>query len=313
MRGILLTGSSGMLGSEIAKAISTHGGYKLTNLVRGMLLEQNIFGQNIQIKDLAEEGNFSKSLLGKQVVIHAAGHAHHKHSTLEDYRRTNVMGSLNLARHALDSGVKQFIYISSIKVNGEFTDGVPFTYMDKPSPMDSYGVSKYEAEQELQNLLVNSGMNLTIIRPPLIYSQMRKGNFPALINLALLGCPIPTGSISNNRKSFVYVGNLVELIIKCIMNECAFNKIFLVSDGEDLSTSEWIRRIGLAFNRKNYQFPVNLKLLKMLSQIARKELDYQKLTCSLAVDIEHTKQKLIWMPSYSVDNALIQIAETYKS
>jgi nucleoside-diphosphate-sugar epimerase len=187
------------------------------------------------------------------VVVHAAARVHVMHETatdaLSEYRRMNVEGTLDLARRAVEAGVKRFVFISSIKVNGDTTArGVPFKADDEPGPSDPYGVSKFEAEEALKALARETGLEVVIIRPPLVYGPGVKANFRNMLNWLSKGVPLPLGSITN-RRSLVSIGNLVDFIVTCIDHPRAANQTFLVSDGEDLSTTQLLRRLGNALEQ----------------------------------------------------------------
>lgn len=185
--------------------------------------------------------------MGHGVVIHSAARVHvmdeQSADPLAEFRKMNVDGTLNLARQAAAAGVRRFIFISSIKVNGEGTVlGKPYTAMDTPSPQDPYGISKMEAEQGLRQIAQDTGMEVVIIRPVLVYGPGVKANFRSMVNWMNKGVPLPLGSIYNKR-SMVALDNLVDLVVTCIDHPAAANQTFLESDGEDLSTTEMLRRI----------------------------------------------------------------------
>ena len=223
---------------------------------------------------------------------------------LAEYRRVNVEGTLNLARQAADAGVRRFIFISSVKVNGEQTPpGKPFGAEDRPVPEDAYGISKWEAEQGLQQLAAETGMELVVIRPPLVYGPGVKGNFAAMIRLVEKGIPLPLGAIHNQR-TLVALDNLVDLIIRCIDHPAAANQVFLAGDGEDLSTTELLRRLGKAMGRPVRLLPVPESLLVLGATLLGKQAVARRLLGSLQVDISKARDLLGWEPPLSVDEGL---------
>ena len=227
------------------------------------------------------------------------------------FRKVNTSGTLNLARQAIESGVKRFIYLSSIKVNGEATlRGSQFTPDDIFVPTDPYALSKYEAEQGLLKLATESQMEVVIIRPPLVYGPGVKANFLSMMKWLHKGIPLPFGSI-HNKRSLVALDNLVDLILICIEHPAAANQVFLVSDGEDLSTTELLSRVDIALGKKPRLLPVNQQLLEFgLKLVGKKDLA-QRLCSSLQIDISKAKKLLNWTPPVSVEKGLHKTAEHF--
>ncbi|ENO13420.1 NAD-dependent epimerase/dehydratase family protein [Marinobacter nanhaiticus D15-8W] len=247
-------------------------------------------------------------LQGVQVVIHSAARVHvmedDARDPMSEFRKVNVQDTLSLARQAAQHGVSRFVFISSIKVNGERTpQGRAFTPEDDPAQEDPYGISKMEAERGLQQLARCTGMEVVIIRPPLVYGPGVKGNFASLIKLVEKGLPLPLGAIPN-RRSLVGVDNLVDLIITCIDHPAAANQVFLVSDGEDLSTPELLRRLAAATGRRSLLISVPPGLLELVAILIGKRAMVQRLLSSLQVDISKTQSRLGWEPPFSVDEGL---------
>ena len=298
---ILLTGAAGFVGS-----------YLLTQLkdidVSLILRNKDVAGYKTRIADLNESIDLSNELNGVDVVIHCAARAHIMNDTslnpLEEYRKVNVDATMNLARQGASSGIKRFIYLSSIKVNGEQTvHSHTFKFDDLPKPEDPYGVSKLEAELGLKEIALETGMELVIIRPPLVYGPGVKGNFASLLKLTMRRLPLPLGLISNKR-SMVSVQNLVDLIVTCIDHPNAANQTFLVSDDEDLSTSDLLRRLGKAARRPARLINIRIGFMRFFAKLVGKETAIDRLTGSLQVDISHTKQILDWKPPFTVDEGL---------
>jgi UDP-glucose 4-epimerase len=218
-----------------------------------------------------------------------------------------------VARHAAAAGVKRFIYISSIKVNGEGTPpGQPFVVTDPPAPVDVYGRSKYEAEKGLHRLATETGMEIVVIRPPLVYGPGVKANFLALLRALDRAMPLPLGAI-NNRRSLIALGNLVDLIVKCIEHPAAANRVFLAADGEDLSTTELLRRLARYLGRRARLIPLPARLLRGgLAALRRQDLA-DRLLGSLQIDITETRATLGWAPPVTVDEGLLAAANWYLS
>lgn len=249
------------------------------------------------------------------VVVHAAARVHVMNETagdvLAEFRKVNVQGTLRLAQCAAASGVKRFVFISSIKVNGENTlTGKPFKADDQPNPLDPYGVSKYEAEEALKQLGRDTGMEVVIIRPPLVYGPGVKANFLSMLSWLTKGIPLPLGSIRNQR-SLVAIGNLVSLIATCIDHPAAANQTFLVSDGEDLSTTQLLRHLARALGKPARLLPIPEWLLKLGASTLWKQAVAQRLCDSLQIDIRKNCELLAWTPPVKIDKAMRQTADYY--
>lgn len=251
------------------------------------------------------------------VVVHAAARVHvineKSVDALGEFRRVNVLGTLNLARRAAESGVKRFIFISSIKVNGESTPpGKPFTADDIPAPVDPYSVSKHEAEEGLRRLADETGMEVVIIRPPLIYGPGVKANFLSMLRWLDRGFPLPLGAIRNQR-SLVAIENFLDLITVCITCPAAANQTFLVSDGEDLSTTQLLHYLADALNSKCRILPVPQEVLRFALRVLGQEKIAQRLCGSLQVDISHTRERLGWTPPVDMKTAILQTVHHYQN
>lgn len=311
---ILVTGATGFVGSALIERLAQAKDVHVTAAVRRRGdLPGSVRLQLVQ--DLAPETDWHQALSGMKVVIHAAARVHLMNDTaadpLEEYRRINTRGTLNLARQAADAGVKRFIFISTIKVNGEGTKpGAPYRASDKPAPEDPYGVSKLEAEQGLKELAKETGMEVVIIRPVLVYGPGVKANFQAMMMLVSKGLPLPLGAI-HNKRSLVALDNLVDLIVTCIDHPAAANQTFLASDGEDLSTTELLRRIGKALGKPARLLPIPASLLELGAALLGKRAVAQRLLGSLQVDISHTCNTLGWKPPVTLDQALAKTARYY--
>jgi nucleoside-diphosphate-sugar epimerase len=227
--------------------------------------------------------------------------------TLREYRLVNVEGTVNLAKQAAAAGVRRFVYISSIKVNGDSTTGRgPFKYDDTPSPSGPYAVSKFEAEERLKEICSITGMEFVIIRPPLIYGYGVKANFSAMFSLAKRNLPLPLGGI-NNRRSLLALDNLVAMIEVCTDHVNAKNQIFLVSDDNDISTSELLRAMIKSYGKNPYLLAVPASWIVMLGNIFGKKDLVDRLCGDLHIDIEHTKLLLDWEPHVLIDDVLREV------
>ncbi len=313
MFSVLVTGASGFVASALVDYIAQHSKYKAHTLSR-QLIDSSSGINNVQVDDLAV-ADFSQVLSGVRCIVHTAARVHVMNDAvldpLAEYRRVNVQGTLNLARQAAEAGVKRFIFLSSIKVNGEGPEpGCPSRADDQPAPLDPYGVSKHEAEQGLQALAAETGMEVVIIRPVLVYGPGVKANFRSMMNWLNSGVPLPFGAI-HNKRSLVALDNLVDLIVTCIDHPAAANQVFLVSDGEDLSTSDLLRRMGRALGKPARLLPVPSKWLEFGERLLGKQALAQRLCGSLQVDISKTRELLSWTPPVSVDEALRKTAEYF--
>jgi len=259
----------------------------------------------------ADSADWGKVLFGITTVVHLAARVHVMHDTEADplmaFRVVNVEGTLNLTRQAAAAGVKRFVFISSVKVNGELTQsGRAFTEADSPDPQDAYGLSKHEAEQGLRQLAVDTGMEVVIIRPPLVYGPGVKANFAALMRAVQRGWPLPLGAVPNQR-SLVALSNLVDFIVTCIAHPQAANQTFLVSDGQDLSTTELVRGMARAAGVPARLLPVPVWALQAGATLLGKGDAVQRLCGNLQVDISKARQLLGWVPPISIDEGLRRV------
>jgi nucleoside-diphosphate-sugar epimerase len=308
---ILLTGASGFVGRAVLK----------TALQRGLEIRPTYRSTNSSKEHLGAalvselyRADWSHALQGINVVIHSAARTNiiRKDSSdpLAEYRRVNVEGTLNLALQAAAAGVKRFVFISSIKVNGEVTaPGRTFTSDDVPAPVDPYGQSKAEAEAQLKKVSEQTKMEVTIIRPPLIYGPGVKGNLANLIICLRRGLPLPLSGVTQNLRSLVGLDNLVDLILLCADHPKAANQIFLISDGEDISTTELLMKISNSLGRPARLFWLPGWLISFLTSLIGKKEISQRLLGSLQVDLKKTNELLDWKPSVSIDDGLTRALE----
>lgn len=306
---ILITGATGFVGkSLVQRFLADDESRRLVVAVRkgGQPWPARVLP--IITGDLHPATDWSVALEGVEVVVHSAARVHVMHDTEADpltaFRSVNVDGTLNLARQAAASGVKRFVFISSVKVNGESTSlGRAFTEAVAPNPQDAYGQSKDEAEQGLCRIAVETAMEVIIIRPPLVYGPGVKANFAALMRAVQRGWPLPLGAVHNQR-SLVALDNLVDFIVTCITHPQAANQTFLVSDGQDLSTSELVRGIAQAAGVPARLLPVPVWALQAAASLLGKGDAVQRLCGNLQVDISKARSLLGWEPPVSVEEGL---------
>ncbi|MBV5341031.1 MAG: SDR family oxidoreductase [Deltaproteobacteria bacterium] len=310
---LLITGINGFVGKALAYE-STRRGIQVKGVVRSPLkLPPELETSIIDVID--GETDWMYALKESEVVVHLAARVHVKNESAADpsneYRTVNVDGTLNLARQAVEANVRRFVFISSIKVNGESTPfDKAFTANDIPDPRNPYSVSKNDAEQGLRKLAVETGMEVVIIRPPLVYGPEVKANFLTMMRWLYNGIPLPFGAIHNQR-SLVALDNLVDLIITCLDRPAAANQVFLAGDGEDLSTTELLRRLGLALGKPARMLPVPVALFKAGTALIGRRDIAQRLCGSLRVDISKARNLLGWNPPISVDEGLRRTAQSF--
>ena len=306
---IMVTGATGFVGQALVRhLLSEKDDRRVVVTVRGSGIPWCERVLQRPGGELSATSNWLDVLEGVSAVVHCAARVHVMRDTASDplteFRRVNVKGTLNLARQAAAAGVQRFLFVSSIKVNGELTKpGHFFSAEDKPAPLDAYGISKMEAERGLLEVASNTGMEVVIIRPPLVYGHGAKGNFAAMLGLLHRGVPMPLGAI-NNRRSLVALDNLVDLIATCLTHNAAAGHTFLVSDGEDVSTTDLLRRIGLAMGRPARLIPVPATWLEYAARLLGKQEVAKRICGSLQVDIEKTRQVLGWSPPLTLDEGL---------
>lgn len=309
---ILVTGASGFVGRAVCERVAKL--HPLRVSIRDMSKSEAFANMDIFKTSSSSAQDWSAALVGVSVVVHCAARVHVMIEAAENpllqFRQVNVEATLNLARQAAKAGVSRFIFLSSIKVNGEFTDlGHPFAADQTPAPIDPYGISKYEAEIGLIAISEETGMEVVIIRPPLVYGPGVKANFEAMMQWLKRGIPLPLGAVTHNRRSMVALGNLVDLITVCLNHPAAANQTFLVSDEETLSMTSLLRRTSVALGVKARLFSIPPILLKFAAKLIGREAVYQRLCGSLQIDMTKTQQLLDWKPPLSVDEGLRLAAE----
>ncbi|MGP3789240.1 UDP-glucose 4-epimerase family protein [Pseudomonas sp. B392_1p] len=304
MTKIILTGANGFVGSRLFSQLEHHPKFQVVGLCRRV--PQGVSGSTLHAVGDLQQADLSTFLTGVDVFIHSAARAHIMRDEVADplaeYHRVNVEGTLSLARQAVAAGVKRFIFISSIGVNGNINTR-PFIADDQPNPAEPYAQSKWEAEQCLTQLAAETGMELVIIRPPLVYGPFAPGNFGSLVRWIEKGVPLPLGAI-HNKRTLVGIDNLTDLIIRCIDHPAAANQVFLAGDGEDLSTTQLLRSVAKAMGRPSRLIPVPAVVLQLGATVLGKKAVAQRLLGSLQVDISKTRHLLDWTPPVSVDEGL---------
>lgn len=318
MTKLLITGANGFIGKALCATLMSGnydaGHYRINAAVRTFAVCPDAVVPII-VGDIDAKTDWTEALQAVDVVIHLAARVHLMRDDapgpLAEYRKTNVDGTMNLARQAVQVGVRRFIFISTIKVNGEYTlPGCPFTADDMPAPVDAYAVSKYEAEQALRELAATTAMELVIIRSSLVYGPGVKANFYSMMRWLDKQIPLPLGAIEN-RRSLLALDNLIDLIIICIRHPAAVKQVFLAADGEDISTAQLLRRVAAALGKTALLMPVPMWILTAIAKLLNKTAAIQRLCCSLQVDIGKTQRVLGWIPPVSVDDALAKTAQDY--
>lgn len=324
---VLVTGANGFVGHAVWQRLNIMSSVQPLAAVRCIDAFVEPGSSVVTIGELSAQTDWSHALTGVDVVVHSAARVHLLQDVaadpLPEYRRVNVQATLNLARQAAAAGLKRLVFLSSIKVNGEATFAHlsseiradvkgPFTADDPPAPQDAYGISKMEAEVGLRTIAAQTGLEVVIIRPPLVYGPGVKANFESMMRLLARGVPLPLASLTENRRSLVALENLVDLIVTCLNHPAAANQTFLVGDGEDLSTADLLRRMGAAMGQPARLFYLPLTLLKLGASVLNRPAVYHSLCGSLQLDIAKTRQLLGWTPRVSVDEGLRRAAAGFR-
>jgi len=310
----LVTGATGLVGRSLVARLAREGGHIVCAATRqpGAPLADGV--PRTPVADLGPDCDWRAALQAVDVVVHLAARVHvmqeHVQDPLAEFRRINVQGSLALGRQAVQAGVRRFVYVSSVKVHGESSaPGSPLRADDALHPQDAYGQSKLEAEQDLRELVRGRGMELVIVRPPLVYGPGVRANFRALARAAASGWPLPLGAV-HNRRSFVALDNLVDLLVLCGTHPAAAHEAFLVSDDCDLSTTELLHRLARAQGRRARLWPVPVALLQWGGRLTGRGAMVQRLCGNLQLDITKTRELLGWAPPLEVDEALRRMVGT---
>lgn len=319
LRKVCVSGASGFVGRELCRLLLERG-IEVVGAVRkhsaGLFPGNKLFSQAV-VGNIGPDTDWSRTLAGVDAVFHLAARVHvmrdTAHDPLAEFRRANVQTTENFARAAAESGVQRFVYVSSIKVNGEETvQGHRYSEGDVPQPRDPYGLSKWEAEQALWRIAQETGLEVVVVRPPLVYGAGVKGNFARMLAAVAKRLPLPLASVRNQR-SLVYVGNLADALIACASHPAAVGQTYLVSDGEDVSTPELFRRLADEMRVHSYLFPFPAGILKLAGRMAGMSKQLDRLLGSLQIDNAKIRADINWVPPYSMQEGLKATAECFKT
>ena len=315
MSAVLVTGASGFVGQPLCAEMLRQGWHVRAALRAPHQLPVGI--DPVIVGPIDSVTDWTEALCGVSVVVHLAARVHVMSDTVADplaeFRRVNTAGAEHLARCAAAGGVKRLVYVSSIKVNGEATyGGNKFTEADVPAPQDPYGISKWQAEQALHRVADEAGLEVVIVRPPLVYGSGVKGNFLQMLGIVAKGIPLPFASV-HNRRSLIYVGNLIGALIACATHPAAAGQTYLVCDGEDVSTPGLLRQLATSMDVPSRLFPCAPALLQLVGKLAGKSQQLERLLGSLQVDGDKIRRDLNWMPPYSLLQGLGVTAEWYRA
>lgn len=308
---VLVTGANGFIGRALCDALAVSG----RGVRRAVRMPVPGLPDAVAVGDIGLDTDWRAALAGVSGVVHLAARSHVLRETATDplaaYRQINVSGTERLARSAAAGGVRRLVFVSSVKVNGERTEERPFTEDGAPRPEDAYGVSKWEAEQALSRIAAGTGLEVVVLRPPLVYGAGVKGNFLRLMNLVARGMPLPLASVEN-RRSLIYLGNLVDAIVKAIEAPRAAGKTFLVADGQDVSTPNLVRGLAAALGVQPRLLSFPLAPLRLAATLAGRGAEFARLTGSLQVDSSRIRRELGWEPRYSLTEGLTETARCYR-
>lgn len=312
----LVTGATGFVGSVLCRRLA-ESGVKVVASIR----KDTIFPDDriipVMVGEIGEATEWSRALDGVEVIFHLAARVHviekTAPDTLTEFRKINVKGTEQLARSAAAAGVRRLVYVSSIGVNGLYTSKCgEFSESDVPQPHNAYTLSKWEAEQALMRIAGETGLQVVIVRPPLVYGSDAPGNFARLLSAVAKGMPLPFASVDNCR-SLIYVDNLVDALITCAIHPAAGGKTYLVGDGEDVSTPELMRLLAVILGRPVRLFPCSVSLLRLAGRLSGKSEQIERLLGSLKVDSGKIRRELNWTPPYSLQQGLQATAERYRN
>jgi len=312
MTRVLVTGATGFVGQTLCQLLA-RSGYVVRAALRDDRSMPDYISEKAVVGDIATTTDWGTSLRGVDVVLHLAARVHvlHDSSANSDfYGETNARGTEHLANSSAEAGVRRFAYLSSVKVNGEETIGHAYTSHDQPHPQDAYGTSKWLAENHVIGIASRTGMEAVIVRSPLVYGPGVRANFLRLLRWVDKEWPLPLGAIEN-RRSLVSVWNLCDLLVLLLKHPHAPGRIWMVSDGEDLSTPELVQRLGKAMSRRVRLMPVPVGLLRLIGGLIGQKAEMARLCGSLVVDIESTRRELEWAPPVKLDDGLARTVAAY--
>lgn len=309
----LVTGASGFVGKALVSQLKLQG-FQVSATSRH--IHSTNADSNYTVGDQDKNTDWKEALTSCDIVFHVAARVHVMRDEASDplfeFLKVNLHGTINLATTAATLGIKRFIYVSSAKVNGEYTNvGATFTEADAPQPKDAYAISKWQAERALHETSQRTGMEVVIVRPPLVYGPSVKANFATLLKLVNIGAPLPLKSVQNSR-SLVYLGNLVDALIQCATYPTAVGKTYLVSDGEAVSTPQLVHAVAEALDRPDRLFSFPVDLLRGAAKLVGKSAAIDRLTQSLVIDSSKIRKELDWQPPYSMAQGLQATADWYR-
>lgn len=315
MTKVLVTGANGFIGRAVCKQIEASYNVRCGLRSAKSLVQIGAGMESTVVGEIGPDTRWENALKGIDAVVHLAAKVHvvqqSNAAIMNEYHRLNVQGTDALARAAVRAGVRRFVYLSSVKVNGDATPGDRgFVEADCPAPQDLYGKSKWEAEQVLAAVSRETGMEIVILRPPLVYGAGVKANFLSLLRAVDRGFPLPLGKI-NNRRSFIFVENLADAIARCLQHPDAAGRTFLVADGT-ISTPDLVRKVALGLGRRACLLPVPVVMLQGIGALLGKSSSVDKLTSSLVVDDREIRRMLGWVPPVSMDDGVTATCNWYK-
>ncbi|EHH2567862.1 NAD-dependent epimerase/dehydratase family protein [Vibrio parahaemolyticus] len=300
---IFLTGASGFIGSHVTEQLRG----ECRSLLRGKTATKS--DKYFVINSFSKNTDYDGAFVGIDAIIHLGGLAHSKSHDENEYREINVYATLNLAEQASKAGVKRFVFVSSVGVNGSCSDAMPFTCSNAPNPHNCYAQSKHDAEVGLQHIAERTGLELVIIRPTLVYGRGAPGSFNTLLKL-IKGVPILPFGCSNNRKDFISVQNLADLLVTCAIHPGAAGHIFLASDGETVSIKQFTNAIAHGLGKDVIQLPIPVSLIRLVGRLTRRSAMIEQLYGNLEVDSSNIKDVLGWSPPLTMKQAMTTLCDS---